>query len=453
MKKTTIFKALVATLVLSFATSINANAQFGKNLLNKAKEAGKEMLQGNDSQQSNQQSSQQQKPAQQPQQTTPQQNNNQTAQPSQQASQPQPKPSKPAPEKPKEYTKADYIADTQQLIGKVDSTSTITDLIRTYMYLYNRTEKAIDDKDYDFLVDSFTYYSTVWRIIDNIGDPTAFSGDFDKKYYAEDKPKDIQQFVTTDFYMIKSKHKEDASVYKLQGRITTLMESTPYGKMADQDLPAWLDLTLAKAETCKSANAKGRFLQYILTAREDNTIKKSRIYPTDENIYTERIKALMETVPQDILEKWHCPALHNAEETRNLRVEYIRANLTNYPITPKVRDAALEAKFKKEVLAQRPDAKIKAVIFQSDGTADWHVKKTNLGVPTRRMKQGWVVVECPGLPGVGAMFTLQSEQEYLGGGKYGSGSSLCRIPKIDDKMIYTNDDHGVTESGWTFCKL
>ena len=214
MKKTTIFKALVATLVLSFATSINANAQLGKNLLNKAKEAGKEMLQGNDSQQSNQQSSQ--KPAQQ-QQAAPQQNNNQTAQPSQQASQPQPKPSKPAPEKPKEYTKADYLAESAQLVGKVDSTSSITDLLRTYMYLYNRTEKALDDKDYDFLVDSFTYYSTVWRIIDNIGDPTAFSGDFDKKYYAEDKPKDIQQFVTTDFYMIKSKHKEDASVYKLQG--------------------------------------------------------------------------------------------------------------------------------------------------------------------------------------------------------------------------------------------
>ena len=121
MKKTTIFKALVATLVLSFTTSINANAQFGKNLLNKAKEAGKEMLQGNDSQQSNQQSSQ--KPAQQQQTQPQQQTNNQTAQPTQQTSQPQPKPSKPAPEKPKEYTKADYTAEAAQLVGKVDSTS------------------------------------------------------------------------------------------------------------------------------------------------------------------------------------------------------------------------------------------------------------------------------------------------------------------------------------------
>ena len=446
-----ISKALAALMLIIAVSATNADAQIGKNLLNKAKQAGKEIIQGGDSQQNNSQQSQQ--PAQQQQNSAPQQNNNQTAKPSQQTTQPAPKQNNAPAEKTKQYTKADYTAEAQQLVGKVDSTSKLYDVIRVYMYLYRQTENALDTKDYDFMVDSFTYYSDVWRIVNNIGINDIGNSEFDKRYYAEEKPKEMQQFVSTDFYMIKSKHKEDGHVAKLQERITNSMQSAPYGQLPDQDLPAWLNNMLTKAETCKGPNAKARFLQYILTAREENTIKKSRIYPTDENIYTERIKALMETVPNDILEKWHCPAFHNAEETRNLRLEYIKENLLKSPIIPKVRDAALEAKFKKEILAQRPDVKIKAVIFQSDGTADWHVKKTELGVPTRRMKEGWVVVECPGLTGIGAAFPLQSEQKYLGGGKYGAGSSSCSIPKIDDKIIYTNDDHGVTTLGWTFCKL
>ena len=154
-------------MIVTAVSATDADAQIGKNLLNKAKQAGKEILQGNDSQQSSQQSSNQQQsqqPAQQ-QQSAPQQTNNQTAQPSQQTSKPAAKQNSPA-EKPKEYTKANYLAEAQQLAGKVASESMLMvslepggyliqiknengnlikeyDIIRVYMYLYNRTEKAL----------------------------------------------------------------------------------------------------------------------------------------------------------------------------------------------------------------------------------------------------------------------------------------------------------------------
>ena len=436
MKKTTIFKALVATLVLSFATSINANAQFGKNLLNKAKEAGKEMLQGNDSQQSNQQSSQ--KPAQQ-QQAAPQQNNNQTAQPSQQASLPQPKPSKPAPEKPKEYTKADYIAEAAQLVGKVDSTSKLYDVIRVYMYLYRRIDNALDTKDYDFLVDSFSYFDDVWTIVNNIGITDVGFSEFDNRYYAEEKPKDMQQFVSTDFYMVKSKHKDDAS--KLPTRVKESIEGTPY----NYGISERIDYNLKKAEPCKSANARARILKFIIDDRNSSTIANSSFYPTDEALYTDRLKALQATIPQEILDKYYCKQLYTAEEIRDQRLQYIKDRLKKHPEMPKARDAALEAKYKQKILAQRPEAKIKMVVFASDATAEWHVKKTSAGIPTRRMKRGWAVVECPGQDFYGLIW-FSAEQEYMGGGKYGASSVSVDVPPINENMIYKDKE-------WAFCTL
>ncbi|MBP5502174.1 MAG: hypothetical protein J6Y24_05225 [Bacteroidales bacterium] len=446
MKKTTIFKALVATLVLSFATSINANAQFGKNLLNKAKEAGKEMLQGNDSQQSNQQSSQ--KPAQQQQTQPQQQTNNQTAQPTQQTSQPQPKPSKPAPEKPKEYTKADYTAEAAQLVGKVDSTSKLYDVIRVYMYLYRRIDNALDTKDYDFLVDSFSYFDDVWTIVNNIGITDVGFSEFDNRYYAEEKPKDMQQFVSMDFYMIKSKHKDEAS--KLPTKVQEKLEGTPYG----YNLSERIDYNLKKAEPCKSANARARILRIIIDDRNKHTITSGYIYPTDEVLYTDRLKALQATIPQEILDKYYCKQVYTAEEIINLRLEYVKEHLSSLPTIPKSRDAALEAKVKQQILKENPDAKVRMVLIASDATADWLVKKNGVGVPTRRIKDGWIIVECPGFPGIGGMYKIYPEQQYIGGGKYGASSASFSLPSISDKMIYTNDNcGGVLTQCWSFCKL
>ena len=312
------------------------------------------------------------------------------------------------------------------------------------MYLYRQTENALDKKDYDFLVDSFTYYSDVWRIVDNIGITDVGFSEFDNRYYAEEKPKEMQQFVSMDFYMVKSKHKDDGHVSKLQDRITNSMQASPYGQLADQDLPAWLNNVLTRAETCKGPNAKARFLQYILLERFNNTVHLCKFYPTDDNLYTERIKTFMSSIPQEYIEKWHCKPLYTAEETRQLRLNYIKDGLKFHPEMPKARDAALEAKYRQKILSVRPEAKIKMMVFASDATAEWQVKKTYAGVPTRRMKRGWAVVECPGQDFYGLVW-FSAEQEYLGGGKYGASSVSVSVPPINDKMIYTEE--------WQFCKM
>ncbi|MBO7598335.1 MAG: hypothetical protein J6T70_14955 [Bacteroidales bacterium] len=441
-KHPTIIKAFLAAIVLMLCATTNANAQIGKNLLNKAKQAGKEIIQGN-SGNSQQQSSQQQQPAQQ--QTTPQQNNNQTAQPSQQTTKPAPKQNAPA-EKPKEYTKEDYTAESALLVGKVDANSTITDITRVYMFLYRKINNALDNKDYDFLVDSFSYYASVWRIVDSIGCVADYVAcKLDDKYYAEDNPKEIKGYVLSDYVEMKSNFKEQGNAGRLQGRITESIKAVPYGQLADQNISAYIDIMLQKAEKCKSANTRGRFLKYILDDRNFYTIKNCRAYPTDESLYTERLRTFMETIPQDIIEKWHCPQLYTAEEIRNQRLEFIKSGLKSHPSLPKSRDVALEAKFKKEILAQRPEAKIKMVVFESDAIADWLVKKNEFFTPTRRIKKGWALVECPGQANMVGMVFLQSEQEYLGGGKYGASSVSCDIPPINDKMIFTED--------WHYCKL
>ena len=442
-KHPTIIKAFLAAIVLMLCATTNANAQIGKNLLNKAKQAGKEIIQGSDSQQSNQQSSQQQKPAQQPQQTTPQQNNNQTAQPSQPTTQTQQKQSKPIPEKPKEYTKADFDAENALLVGKIDSTSSVTDMVRVYMYLYRKLDKAIDDKNYDFLCDTFSYYNTVWHLIDDIGVVDLGFGPLDTRYLAEDRPKEITPYM--EFTYVKALHKTDAHPITLQGKATSCIKAVPYGQNADQDISAYIDLMLKKAETCKSDNAKGRFLQYILTDRNFYTVKNCRAYPTDESLHTERLRAFMATIPKEIIDKWHCPPLYTAEEIRNQRLEFIKSGLKKHAKIPTSRDAALEAKFKKEILAQRPEAKIKMVVFESDAIADWLVKKNEFSTPTRRIKKGWALIEVPGHPDFVGVAFLESEQKYLGGGKYGTSSVSCDIPPINDKMIFTEN--------WHYCKL
>ena len=439
-----ITKALAALTLITAVSATNADAQIGKNLLNKAKQAGKEIIQGSDSQQSNQQQSQQ--PAQQQQNSAPQQNNNQTAQPSQQANKPAAKPNTPA-EKPKQYTKADYTAETQQLVGKVDSASHFYDIIRVYAYLYRRTESALDTKDYDFLVDSFSYFDDVWDIVAKIGDPEIAFGDFDKRYYAEDAPKEMKSFVSNDYFTVKSNHKFEAP--KLANRVKEILVVPTQLNICD-----YIEDMLKKGETCKSANARAKFLKTILDARNKYTSRGGYLYPTDEKLFTERLKTFASTIPQEIADQMKIPQVYNAEEIRNLRLEYVKEHLSNLPSIPKSRDAALEAKVKQQILKENPDAKVRMVLIASDATADWLVKKNGVGVPTRRIKDGWIIVECPGFPGIGGMYKIYPEQQYIGGGKYGASSASFSLPSISDKMIYTNDNcGGVLTQCWSFCKL
>ena len=422
MKKTMIFKALMALIVIMLGANFNAEAQIGKNLLNKAKEKAKEAVQGSTN--SSGKSSSSSQSASQPQQNSQQTQRQQSTQnQSQQLS----------PQEQRRIEKEKYLEESRALIPLVDENSSMHDRCRAFVYIKNNLERAMREKDLDFLINEYPYYDKCKNLVHQI----------DRDQLDDELLKGVSpSYLADDLTDIKFYFMSGGNVQKEMAANLTLTEGVPepydniYGYMSGM---------LEKGESCKTDNAKFYYLNLILANREKYTVEFPHEYPTEENLCTERVKAFMTTISQDFLAQKKLPAIRPVEELRKARIENLEKSLNHIKI-PASRDAALETKVKQTILERNPNAKIKLVCFASDATAEWFYIKNELDIPKYRWKEGYVVVEYPGKPGLNIECKLKPSQTYIGGGKYGASSNPIdnSFTPIDEKMIFLN-------AGWFGC--
>ena len=388
--------ALLAFLVLMLGVSFNAEAQFGKNLVNKAKQAA------NDAK----------KEA--------------TVDNAKDAA-------KGAGE---DAIKQKWEKETADLFATVDSTSSITDVCRAFYHAHQRyaaaTNNGNDDPDFllvytDRVVTSYLLAKAIKRDdFLNAQKSLSYSNPYDKMTMKAMDDVDTEIFNSGKFAV---------EVYKLSfGQDNAVPQ--PF-----VDLPAHINAWLDRADKCKTNEAKWVCYYRAITSREKYTVDfPAKTYPTDENMYTARLQKCVAALPADILAENPMPAIKPAAELVKSRIAVVESQAGSFTI-PASRDAALEANYKKLLLAQNPSAKVIIVAFPSDATAEWNVEVDVFGVPVERTKKGYIVVEYPGKPDLHLERIITVTQKYEGG-KYGASdasfaTSLANV--IDKAMIFNNE--------------
>ena len=407
MKKTAIFKAIMALFVIMLGINFNADAQIGKNLLDKAKKTG----------------------------------NNAVKEAKQETS------SNALKDKATDAAKGagegaikdKWEKETADLFLSVDSTSSITDVCRAFYYAHKRynvaTNNGNDDPDFllvytDRVVTSYLLAKAIKRNdFLNAQKALSYSNPYDKMTMQAMDDVDSEIFNSGKFAV---------EVYNMSFRQDNGVP-LPY-----VDLPAHINGWLDRSDRCKTNEAKYVCLHHAIVNREKYTVEfPAKTYPTDENMYTARLQKYVATLPADILAENPLPEIKPAAELVKLRIANVESKPGSFTV-PASRDAALEATYKKLLLAQNPSAKVIIVAFPSDATAEWNVVVNAFGTPLERTKKGYIVVEYPGKPALHLERIITVTQTYQSG-KYGASdpsfaTSLANT--INEAMIFNS------ELGW-----
>jgi hypothetical protein len=405
-RKKTLFKALMALLVIMLGVNFNADAQLG-GLVNKAKQAGKNAAK-----------------------ETKKQNSPDALQDA----------AKGASE---DAIKKQWWDETAKLFEEADSTSSILDRCRAFYYAKKKYKEATNNgaNDLDFLLVYTERVVISYILVKDLNRDEFLNS---QKGLSWDSPYDKLTRTACDDvnYEIFSGGSFPVEVINLaNGQENTLNQ--PF-----QDISLYIKETLDNADKCKTNEAKLVCLYRAIVNREKYTVEFPNTYPTDENMYTERIKRGVAALPADLLAENPMPEVLSAAELIDKRIEKQLIDFDGPVTTPNSRDNALEQAIKVGVESRNPGAKVKLVSFASDATASWNVEVNIFGIPVRRSKTGNIVVEYPGKAGLDLITSLTVYQQYTDGqyGKSDPNPAIKQV-RVDKDMIFVK---GLL---WLRCKM
>ena len=333
-----------------------------------------------------------------------------------------------------------WMAEAKEVFEKQDSTTSILDRCRAFYYGYQRDAEAQRNKEVDFRLVYADRMVTSWNLLFDAKVGVKYE-DFEKskeglsiKDPADKLTLEAWEFVKTEVYnkFPGRSTKYWSEIYKLNQNLDVPL---PF-----QDISGYIKGMLDKSEQCKSNECKLVCLYRVIVNREKHTVEYPQVIPNDEILYTERIQNGVAALPADLLAKNPLPVLRTAEELFNKRISDAETHKLPFETPKKNRDTALETQIKKRVQAGSPSAKIKAVAFGSDATASWSIHRNAFDIPISRSKQGIIVVEYPGKPGLYLGHGLTATQAHQGGGKYGKSEvSLDNSFIICKEMIFDSN--------------
>ena len=328
--------------------------------------------------------------------------------------------------------------ETAKLFENVDSTSSILDRCRAFHYAHKRYSEATNNgaNDLDFLLVYTERVVMSYILVKDIKRDDFLNS---QKGLSWENPYDKLTRAACDDVDSEIFHggKFPVEVINLaNGQENTLNQ--PW-----QNVSVYIKETLDKADKCKTNEAKLVCLYRAVYYREKYTVESPNVFPTDENVCTERIKKGIAALPADLLAENPIPEVRTASELFQARLAVVE-NQKYSPVVPSSRDAEVEAKIKSGVLAINPNAKIKMVAFASDATAEWYIEKNALDVPLNRSKVGFIVVEYPEKPGLNLAYNLRVYQTYQGGGKYNKTSvNVSPSFLINKEILFNSNWYGV----------
>lgn len=335
--------------------------------------------------------------------------------------------------------------ETAKLFENVDSTSSILDRCRAFHYAHKKYSEATNNgaNDLDFLLVYTERVVMSYILVKDIKRDDFLNS---QKGLSWENPYDKLTRTACDDVDYELFHGGSFAVDVINlanGQENTL--NPPF-----QNISLYIKETLDKADKCKTGEAKLVCLYRAIVNREKYTVEYPNVYPTDENMYTERIKKGVAALgPDCIVNDEPLPEVRSAAELINDRIDNHMPRFDGAVTTPKSRDEALEQTIKANVENRNPGAKVKLVAFASDATASWDVEVNAFGVPIRRSKTGNIVVEYPGRPGLDLITSLTVYQKYEGGGKYGKSdwNSAIELVRVDKDMLFVK---GLL---WMRCKM